>query len=395
MGSEFLTSPFDNLLKPVDDHLIVHNELMSSLILGNKIQIHTSEHGIPDLDTTKIVIIGIPENRNSIDYLGDELNLNEIRKSLYNLYPGNWSTEIADLGNLILGESVEQTYGRIISMLSILFEKNIIPIIIGGSHDLLYANYRAYDSFKSTVNIVNIDSNFDIGDSAKPINNLSYLGKIILDEPHNLFNYSNLGYQTYHNSQEEIDLMENLYFESYRLGEVCSNIRLSEPVMRDADIVSVDLKSVRASELSSRQKFSPNGFDGKEICALSRYAGISNKVSSFGIYEYKSSNEDEITEMLISQIIWYFIEGVNCRIQDSDFQNDEDYNKFTVIVDEYELVFYQNKITSRWWIEIIGDGSNNKLKQNTLLPCTLDDYEVAKNGMIPERWFKAIKKNVL
>jgi len=395
MGSEFLTSPFDNLLKPVDDHLIVHNELMSSLILGNKIQIHTSEHGIPDLDTTKIVIIGIPENRNSTDYLGDELNLNEIRKSLYNLYPGNWSTEIADLGNLILGENVEQTYGRIISMLSILFEKNIIPIIIGGSHDLLYANYRAYDSFKSTVNIVNIDSNFDIGDSAKPINNLSYLGKIILDEPHNLFNYSNLGYQTYHNSQEEIDLMENLYFESYRLGEVSYNIRLSEPVMRDADIVSVDLKSVRASELSSRQKFSPNGFDGKEICALSRYAGISNKVSSFGIYEYKSSNEDEITEMLISQIIWYFIEGVNCRVQDSDFQNDEDYNKFTVIVDEYELVFYQNKVTSRWWIEIIGDGSNNKLKQNTLLPCTLDDYEVAKSGMIPERWFKAIKKNVL
>ena len=395
MGSEFLTSPFDNLLKPVDDHLIVHNELMSSLILGNRIQIHSSEHGIPDLDTTKIVIIGIPENRNSIDYLGDELNLNEIRKSFYNLYPGNWSTEIADLGNLILGENVEQTYGRIISMLSILFEKNIIPIIIGGSHDLLYANYRAYDSFKSTVNIVNIDSNFDIGDSAKPINNLSYLGKIILDEPHNLFNYSNLGYQTYHNSQEEIDLMENLYFESYRLGEVCSNIRLSEPVMRDADIVSIDLKSVRASELSSRQKFSPNGFDGKEICSLSRYAGISNKVSSFGIYEYKSSNEDEITEMLISQIVWYFIEGVNCRVQDSDFQNDEDYNKFTVIVDEYELVFYQNKITSRWWIEIIGDGSNNKLKQNTLLPCTLDDYEVAKNGMIPERWFKAIKKNVL
>lgn len=395
MASEFLTSPFDNLLKPVDDHLIVHNELMSSLILGNRIKIHTSQNGIPDLDSVKIVIIGIPENRNSVDYLGDELNLNEIRKSFYNLYPGNWSSNIADFGNLILGENVEQTYGRLISLLSILFEKGIIPLIVGGSHDLLYANYRSYDSFKSTVNIVNIDSNFDLGDSSKPINNLSYLGKIILDEPHNLFNYSNLGFQTYHNSQEEIDLMENLYFESYRLGEVSSNIRLAEPVMRDADIVSIDLKSVRASELSSRQKFSPNGFDGKEICALSRYAGISNKVTSFGIYEYKSSNEDEITEMLISQIIWYFIEGVNCRVKDSDFQNEQDYNKFTVIVDEYELVFYQNKITSRWWIEIIGEGSNNKLKQNTLLPCTHDDYEDAKNGMIPERWFKAIKKNVL
>ena len=280
-------------------------------------------------------------------------------------------------------------------MLTILFKKNIIPIILGGSQDLLYSIYRAYDSFQNTVNIVNVDSNFDLGESSKPINNLSYLGKVILDKPHNLFNYSNIGYQTYHNSQEEIDLMENLYFESYRLGEVSSKIKLVEPVMRDADIASIDLKSIKASELSSRQKFSPNGFDGKEICSISRYAGISNKVSSFAIFEYKSSNEDEVTEMLISQIIWYFIEGVNCRVQDSDFDSEEDYHKFTVIVDEYELIFYKNKITSRWWIEIFGEGSNTKLKQHTLLPCTEDDYKTAKNGIIPDRWFKAIKKKYI
>ena len=252
-----------------------------------------------------------------------------------------------------------------------------------------------YDSFQNTVNIVNVDSNFDIGDSSKMINNLSYLSKIVLEKPHNLFNYSNIGFQTFHNSQEEIDLMENLYFEAYRLGEVSANISLVEPVMRDADIVSIDLKSIRAAELSSRQKFSPNGFDGKEICSISRYAGISNKVSSFGVFEYKISNEDEITEMLISQIMWYFIEGVNCRVKDSDFDNEDEYNKFTVIVDEYELIFYKNIITSRWWIEIFGDGSNTKLKQTTLLPCTKEDYETAKNGIIPERWFKAIKKNIV
>jgi len=395
MGSDYLTSPFDDLLKPVDNHLIVHNELMTSLILGNRISIHSSEKGVPDLDSIKIAIIGIPEERNSTDYLGDNLNLNEIRKSFYNLYPGNWSSKIADLGNLILGGNTDETYGRVISLLTIIFKKNIIPIIIGGSQDLLYAVYRAYDSIQNTVNIVNVDSNFDIGDSSKPINNLSYLGKIILDQPHNLFNYSNLGFQTYHNSQEEIDLMDNLYFEAYRLGDVCSEIRLVEPVTRDADIVSIDMKSIKASELSSRQKFSPNGFDGKEICAISRYAGISNKVSSFGIFEYKSSNEDEVTEMLISQIIWYFIEGFNCRVMDSDFRNEDDYSKFTVIVDEYELVFYKNKITLRWWIEIFGEGSNTKLKQTTLLPCTIEDYNSAKNGIIPDRWFRAIKKNIL
>ena len=395
MGSDYLTSPFDDLLKPVDDHLIVHNELKSSLILGNRIRIHSVKNGIPDLDSVKIALIGIPEERNSVDYIGDELNLNEIRKSFYNLYPGNWSLEISDLGNLILGNNAEESYGRLVSLMTILLKKNIIPVLIGGSQDLLYSIYRSYDSFQNTVNIVNVDPNFDLGDSSRPINNLSYLGKIILEEPHNLFNYSNIGYQTYHNSQEEIDLMNNLYFEAYRLGDVSSKIRLVEPVMRDAHIVSIDMKSVRSSELSSRQKFSPNGFDGKEICTISRYAGISNKVSSFGIFEYKSSNEDEVTEMLISQIIWYFIEGVCCRVQDSDFNNEDEYNKFTVIVDEYELIFYKNNITSRWWIEIFGEGSNTKLKQTTLLPCTIEDYETAKNGDIPERWFKAVKKNMV
>ena len=395
MGSDYITSPFDNLLKPVDEHLIVHNELMSPLILGNRLKIHSAENGIPDLDLVKIALLGIPEERNSVDYLGDELNLNEIRKSFYNLYPGNWSHAISDLGNLILGNNSEETYGRLISLLTILFRNDIIPIIIGGSQDLLYSLYRSYDSRQNTVNIANVDSNFDLGDSSKTINNLSYLGKIILEEPHNLFNYSNIGYQTYHNSQEEIDLMDNLFFEAYRLGEVCSKISLVEPIMRDADIVSIDMKSIRASELSSRQKFSPNGFDGKEICTISRYAGISNKVSSFGIFEYKSSNEDEVTEMLISQIIWYFIEGFNCRIIDADFNNEDEYNKFTVIVDKYELVFFMNKITSRWWVEIFGEGSNTKLKQTTLLPCTIEDYETAKKGNIPDRWFRAIKKNIL
>ncbi len=395
MDSDYLTSPFDNLLKPVDEHLIVHNGLLSPLILGNSINIHTNETGLPDLDSTDIALIGVPENRNSLEYLGEEINLNEIRKSFYNLFPGNWSCNISDLGNLILSDNVEETYGRLVSMLTILLKKKIIPVIVGGSQDLLYANYRAYDSFQNTVNIVNIDSNFDIGDSSKPINNQSYLGKIILDEPHNLFNYSNIGFQTYHNSQEEIDLMDNLFFESYRLGDVSSSIKIVEPVMRDADIVSIDLKSIKSSELSSRQKFSPNGFDGKEICTISRYAGISNKVTSFGIFEYKSSNEDEITEMLISQILWYFIEGVNCRLNDTDFENEDEYNIYSLTVEEYELTFFKSNITSRWWIEIFGEGSNTKLKQRTLLPCTMEDYEEAKSGNIPERWLKAIKKNIL
>lgn len=396
MDPNFLTSVQDNILTPVEDHILSHNKIISSLILGNKISVHTKENGVPNIEKIDIAIIGVPENRNDINYIGEEINLSEIRKSFYTLYPGNWSIKIADFGDLAPGESIEDTYQNLTSLVSYFVKNNIIPLIIGGSQDLTYANYRAYDDFKKTINIVNVDSNFDLGDSSKPIKNNSYLGKIILEEPHNLFNYTTIGYQTYYNSQIEIDLMEKLYFEAYRLGEVRNNINSVEPVMRDADIVTIDLRSIKSSELSSRQKLSPNGFDGNEICSISRYAGISNKVSSFGIFEYKSSNEDEITEMLIAQILWYFIEGVNCRIIDDDFKNISNFQKFSVIVQKYELVFYRNVKTSRWWIEIPNSSKKDtKLKEHSLLPCTNDDYQNANEGIIPERWYKAHKKNIM
>ena len=383
-------------LSPVDDLILSHMNLNSSLILGKRINIYSDVSAPLELDDVDIAIIGVNEYRNTHNSVGEDFSLNEVRKTLYNLFPGNWSLNISDLGDLRLGDTVSDTYLALQSIVSELLKNNIIPIIIGGSQDITYANYRSYDYLEKTVNIVNIDPNFDLGDSSKPIKNNSYLGKIILDKPHNLFNYSTLGYQTYFNSQEEIDLMQKLYFEAYRLGELSNNIQNVEPVLRDANIVTLDLKSVRSSEVSTKQKFSPNGFSGKEICAISRYAGISNKVSSFGVYEYIPSNEDEATEMLIAQVIWYFIEGVNCRVMDSNFYNEDDFQKYTVLIDDQELVFLKSVKSSRWWVEIpFLKNSNNKLEEHSLLPCMHQDYIDASNGIIPERWFKAQKKNII
>jgi len=383
-----------NFLSPVPDTVLAHNQLLAPLSLGRKIKIHSEQNGIPDLENINIVILGVLETRNDVNYIGEDFNLNEIRKSLYSLFPGSWSTNIADLGDIQKGESVEDTYFALKETLSILIQKRIMPIIIGGSQDLTYANYRAYDSLMPMVNVVNVDRAFDLGDSSKPIKNNSFVGKVIIDQPYNLFNYATVGYQTYFNSQEEIDLMKRLHFESYRLGEVSNDITLVEPVLRDANIVSVDLGVLKAAEVSLRQKVSPNGLDGKEICAVSRYAGISNKVSSFGIYEYKPSTDDEITSMLISQMIWYFIEGVNCRVQDDNFADDKSHQKFITLADSHELIFYKSVKTGRWWIEIpFLSNVNNKLKKHTLLPCTHQDYLDACNGKIPDRWFKAYYKN--
>lgn len=383
-----------NFLTPVPDSVLVHNELLLPQALGRKLRIHSTLSGFPDLDGVQVAILGVLENRNDVDYIGEEFQLDEIRKSLYSLYPGSWDTLIADLGDINKGESVSDTYFALKETIEELVSKKIIPVILGGTQDLTYANYRAYDDIIPMVNIVNVDCKFDLGDSTKPIKSNSFVGKIILDEPYNLFSYANIGYQTYFNSQEEIDLMEKLYFETYRLGKIATDIKVVEPVLRDANIVSIDLKSVKGAEVSLKQKFSPNGLDGKEICAISRYSGISNKVSSFGIYEYKPSKDDEITSMLIAQIIWYFIEGVNFRVKDDDFSDENSYQKYTILIESEELVFYKSIKTGRWWIEIpFLSEINNKLKRHTLLPCMHQDYLDACNNKVPDRWYKALQRN--
>ncbi|GAA4236954.1 formimidoylglutamase [Postechiella marina] len=383
-----------NFLSPVPDSVVAHNELLSPQALGQKFRIHSSQNGIPDLNGVKVALLGVLENRNDVNYIGEAFQLDEIRKSLYALYPGSWNTVVADLGDINKGETVSDTYFALRETIEILVKKKIIPIILGGTQDLTYANYRAYDDLIPMVNIVNVDCRFDLGDSAKPIKNNSFVGKIILDEPYNLFSYANIGYQTYFNSQEEIDLMEKLYFETYRLGKVANDIKLVEPVLRDANIVSLDLNAVKGAEVSLKQKFSPNGLDGKEICAIARYAGISNKVSSFGIYEYKPSKDDEITSMLISQIIWYFIEGVNYRVKDDDFSDENSYQKYITLIESEELIFYKSIKTGRWWIEIpFLSEVNNKLKRHTLLPCMHQDYVDACNNKVPDRWYKALQRN--
>jgi arginase family enzyme len=381
-----------DFLSPVDNEIIVFKNNLSSLQLGSKVVFHT-DTDFPDIDTVKIAIIGVLENRGNVDNGNENLNLDYIRKELYSLFPGNWHAAIADLGDIVQGNSLDDTYFALQKVATRLIRKGIIPILIGGSQDLTYPLYRAYDSLEQMVNLVSIDSTFDFGKQEEQISSKSYLSKIILDEPNNLFNYTNIGYQTYYNSQEEIDLIEKLFFDAYRLGEISNHIELSEPALRDADIVSLDLNSVISNCTGSFSPFSPNGFSGKEICGLSRYAGISDKVSSFGIFNYDNSSASAV---IISQIIWYFIEGVNYRSNEYPFGTRDNYLKYIVPLDNDELVFYKSNKTGRWWIEIhFLTGRHNNLNKYTLLSCSHEDYLGACNNEIPERWWKAQRKNLI
>lgn len=378
-------------MKPIDSDVLDFIGNLKAQQLGSKVVLHTNDQ-FPDLDQVQIAIFGVLDNRGDRNAIS-KVEVNPIRRQLYSLFPGNWDASIADLGDIPAGSNVSDTYFAVKQIAADLIKKRIIPIVLGGSQDIVYSLYRAYDTLEQMVNLVAVDAKFDFGTDEEYLSSTSYLTKMIVEEPNNLFNYCNIGYQTYFNSQEEIDLIEKLYFDAYRLGEVSNNIAIAEPVFRDADMVSIDLNSVKSSDSGNTIRFQPNGFNGKEICALSRYAGISDKVSSFGIYNH---NNTDIEAVLAAQVVWYFIEGFHYRSHEYPFGSKENYLKYIVPLEEEELVFYKSDKTDRWWIEIpFISNVNNKLKRNTLLPCSYDEYLLACNQELPERWWKAQRKNIV
>ena len=387
MNLEFLT--------PIKDSLASNfEELFNPGSLGRSIRIHSRSDGLPSLDGVSIAILGIKEDRSTPNNTGSGEDLHLIREQLYRLFPGSWDSTVADLGNILKGNTISDTYFAVKKTLEELLKKKIIPIILGGGQDVTFSNYKAYECTEQVVNLVTVDSKFDLGSLDDKLSSTSYLSKIIMEKPNNLFNYSNIGYQTYFNSQEQISLIHQLNFDAYRLGDV-KNLEAVEPVFRDADIVSIDLGAVRQSDAPANKNASPNGFNGEEICAIARYAGISDKVSSFGIYEYNAKQDlNLLTARLIAQMIWYFIEGFNFRAKDYPFSTKEDYQKFTVLLDDDEPInFYKSNKTGRWWMEI-NLISNNKYKRHALIPCTYEDYLETMDQIIPERWYKAQRKMV-
>ncbi|GGF65613.1 formimidoylglutamase [Wenyingzhuangia marina] len=375
---------------PISAEVLSYEET-SKEMLGRQLVKHTDELGFPDLENVNLAFFDVREERGAVGNQGTGIGADEIRKQLYQLYGGNWDLSMVDLGSIQPGNQLKDTYFAVQETVDFLLKNNVLPIIIGGGQDLIYANYRGYNQLDQAVNLAVASPKFSFGDIQDELNSNSYLSKIILEQPCNLFNYANLGYQTYYNSQEEISLIENLSFEAYRVGAL-KNISIVEPVMRDADIVAIDMGVVRCGEAPANGNANPNGLYGDDLCAIARYAGISDKVTSFGIYEYnKLFDVNHQTSKLISQVIWYFIEGYSLRTKDYPYGSKDSYLKYLVPFENEVISFYQSDKSQRWWMQV-DIPTQSKYKRHVLVPCSYDDYLNTIEQKVPERWFNVHRK---
>ncbi len=375
----------------------VHSGITAPDALVKSIRLHAET--FPALAQADLALIGLVENRGSGENSGVSEAADAIRHKLYRLKRCPTGTmRVVDLGNLISGHDLEETYLRIREVCSMLISENILPILLGGSHDLAFGQYQAYEDLEKLVSVVHVDAKLDLEDSADMPANSRHVHNLLVHEPNFLFNFSLLGYQSYLVDPSAMSMLERLYFEAHRLGALRRDIREAEPLVREADLLSFDITAIKATDAPGNAQAQPFGLSGEEACQLCWYAGLNEKLSSISFFEYNPSLDDarKTTAAVVATMIWYFIEGYYNRKQEKSFASN-DYQRFIVTMpsEPSTLTFYKSRRSEKWWMEVPHPNDDlSRYGRNFMVPCSYNDYLMAVQGEVPERWINTYNKLV-
>lgn len=359
--------------------------------IAERIDVHSFEHR-PELEGARVAIFGVLEGRKSGDNEGCSEGPQRIRECLYRLTPhSHWQTTI-DLGNLRPGVTEADTVAAVQSIVGELTQQGIVPVILGGGQDLTTAMYRALEPFGRPVQMVTVDARLDFGADPDQSTSRNFMNDIILHEPNYLFNYTNIAHQGFLTDPDTLDLLDKLQFESIRLGEVMERPDLIEPVLRDADLVSIDVGAIRGCDHAAHAAAGPNGLDARTACQLARYAGMSDNIKAIGIFEHNPDLDNrDLGGQLIGQMIWHILDGIYAQKADYPKCSLGEYAKYVVDLSDIEqaIVFFKSSRSDRWWMEI---PYPHRKEQKHIVSCSYEDYLEASEGKMPERWWKTVQK---
>jgi formiminoglutamase len=379
----------NDYLNPVNLEKNGYDFLTGAACFSHNIIIHTENNPVKDIGKYKLAILGVPEERNSPNK-GTSKGPDIIRDRLYRLTRIPGKSDIIDLGDMKNGVSFSDSIAGLSDILKYLLDENVFPLIIGGSSALVLAVDQCLSSMKSPYTLSSVDSRIDFVTDRKEVDSFNYLNRIIYSSKSSMDHFINIGYQTYLNDQQIINRLLKRQAELVRIGDVRPVIHLTEPLLRDSDVAVFDISAVRQSDAPGTVNPSPNGFYGEEICLLARYAGISDKLRIFGLFEVNPELDNRFqTSDLAAQIIWFFLEGFAQKQYESPAMTDPDsgrYIRYHVHITDLkdDLIFVKSSMTDRWWLELTDENNNSKY-----IACSHEDYLKANRDEVPDRWINA------
>jgi len=370
-----------DFLDPINIAMISNDEGFKDSQLGKHIAVYEEE--FPDISQADFVIVGCGEMRGAGVGLTSTNAPDAIRSEYYKLFHWHTQVNVADIGNVKSGATLEDTYAALRTVVAELMDQKKKVVILGGSHDITTAQYQAYGTKERIIDVACVDARIDLDmDSVLPADN--FLVEMLTGMPNYLKHYSHIGFQSYFMHPDMLETIDKLGFDCYRVGKVKERMEEMEPAIRNSELFSFDIAAIQHAHAPAN-RLTPNGFNGEEACTLMQYAGMSHNCDSIGIYGYiAEQDEHALTAKQISHMLWYLMDGIHKGKEEASLDNKSAFNEFTLAFAEVETTFVQSKRTGRWWMQ---------LPDGKYVACSHFDYVIASNNEIPERWFRAVERS--
>lgn len=242
-------------------------------------------------------------------------------------------------------------------------QKQIIPFVIGVNLELL--------------GDVSVSLNTNLYQISNKISNITNETQLIKS------NF--IGYQRHLCKLEDIYEIEENHYNSISLGKIRTYPYLSEPILRDCQLLHINLDAMRSSECPGIKDTLPTGLNAEELCQLMKYAGSANNIKAVSVKSYDPENYADSAKLL-AESLWYFSEGMNFRNNyDHPLQNND--NCQFIVTDPSladDIIFIKNNATHRWWAKKTqGDTSE-------YLACAYEEYQSCINDETTDRIYKFI-----
>ncbi|TAG30687.1 MAG: arginase [Sphingobacteriia bacterium] len=370
-----------DFLEPINTAQLSNDEGFKDTQLGKYILVHEQE--LPDISQADLVIVGCGEMRGmGMQYTASNAP-DTIRAEFYQLFYWHTAVTIADLGNIKIGATVQDSYAAVKLVVSELIQMGKKVLILGGSHDITTPQCAAYGALNKIIDAVAVDARIDLDmDSLEPADN--FLVDLFTGIPNYLKHYTHIGFQSYFMHPDMLETIDKLGFDCYRVGKVKESIEEMEPAIRNSELFSFDIAAIQNAHAPANL-ITPNGFNGEEACTLMQYAGMSNTCNTIGLYGYITSQDrDAMTAKQQAHMLWYVLDGIHRGKQEASLDNRNEFNEFTMAFAEVETAFLQSKRTGRWWMQ---------LHDGKYVACSYKDYMTACNNDIPERWLRAVERS--
>lgn len=362
----------ENWLRPINGNLLQELDLGKEKF-GHKIRRH--EKRMPGLKRVNVALVGIG---------GEEAD--EVRRAIYPMSFPFRKITVADLGNV---RREENTF--IVSLVRELLEGGIVPILIGRHGKFTKAQFQAHQACQHSVSMAEVKERVAYHPNGDEPGEF-YLNSI-LDGKNRLFHFSTIGNQSHFMDEAVFRFLEHAHFDYIRLGKIKTDLPSVEPYIRNADMVSFHLSVLKSFEAPGVQAASPSGLFSEEACQLSRYAGMSDKLTSIGFYGFeKKLDPSDTTAQCLAQLVWYFLDGMNNRQRDFPASMEE-LMEYLVEAKEVDqtLTFWKSNKTGRWWLQVPAK-TKKKEARHRLIPCSYQDYLNASNGDLADRLVNAFKR---